>query len=242
MAQAPQQTRRRRGSLRPDDIVSAAIGVIESQGVASLTMPAVASAVGAPTTSVYWHFRTRDELLVVVAERITAEFFASLPPVSHEDSWEDELLKYFTAFRAQLHAHPAFLELFTTRARTLLSDSTINQLVTDRLEGELGVLVRAGIGPQDAYRIYNSISVYVRGYVMIELAGMREDPPDGAELVQAAWRRSLDPEMYPVMTTIPDVNSATGGVDQQFQFGLQLLLAGIGARFANTAAAFQPPA
>src|SRR5215510_3660923 len=236
MAQAPQQTRRRRGSLRPDDIVSAAIGVIESQGVASLTMPAVASAVGAPTTSVYWYFRTRDELLVVVAERITAEFFASLPPVSHEDSWEDELLKYFTAFRAQLHAHPAFLELFTTRARTLLSDTTINQLVTDRLEGELGVLVRSGIAADDAYRIYNTISVYVRGYVMIELRGLRDVPPDGAEILQVGWRRSLDPAAYPVMSTIPDLNASTGGTDQQFQFGLRMLIEGTRALFATTGA------
>jgi len=229
---APSSTRRRRGSLRPEDIVSAAVGVIESRGLATLTMPAVAAAVGAPTTSVYWHFRTRDDLLIAVAERITAEFFSSLPKVEYERAWEDEILDYFTAFRHQLLEHPAFLELFTSRARTLLADPTINDLINDRLEAELGLLVRAGASPKDAYRIYNVFSIYVRGYVTVELAAQREQDQDGHSAANG-WRRQPDARAHPIMAALPDAEPAVGGSPEQFQLGLRLLVDGARAQLGS---------
>jgi len=190
-------------------------------------MPAVADAVGAPTTSVYWHFRTRDDLVAAVAERVTRDLYASLPPVAHEDSWEDEFFNYFTAFRRHIHDHPAFLELFTPHSRTLLAYPAVDSLITKRLEGELGVLVRAGASPQDAYRIYTIFSLYVRGFVTIELGASGDDDGGAARAVTVARHLALDPAEYPVMSAIPDIAAlAMGHADDVFQAGLRILVNG----------------
>jgi AcrR family transcriptional regulator len=224
----PTPARRRRGSLQPADIVAAALVIVEEHGLAGLTMPAVARAVGAAVTSVYWHFRTREDLVAAVAQRATSDLYAALPPVTRGDTWNDELFTYFVAFRQHLLAHPAFLELFTSRSISLYADPTIGALVNERLEHELEVLVGAGASPEDAYRVYNTLSTYTRGFVAIELARTREQAP--AQIVQMGVGRqqALDPERYPVLSAIPDLASLTWDeAGLHFQDGLRLVINGI---------------
>jgi AcrR family transcriptional regulator len=219
--------RRQRGTLRPEDIVTAAIKLIEERGLDLLTMGSVAEAVGAPGTSVHWHFRTREDLLLAVAKRVTEDLYQSLPPAVLDSPWEDEFATYFTAFRRNLRDHPAFLELFTTRGRTLLADPEIDALVTERLEAELATLVRARVSPEDAYRIYNTFSTYVRGFVTVELGWTRQSVPPEASRKKIARRRALDPRAYPVITSIADLAHLYGeDADANFQCGLQLLIDG----------------
>src|SRR4051794_35121930 len=108
--------RRKRGSLVAGDVVAAAIEVIERDGLTQMTMPSLAREMNVPVTSIYWHFRTRDDLLSVVAEQVTKSLYESLPPTDRRRSWEDEIHKYFTNVRVAMLANRAFIALMAERS------------------------------------------------------------------------------------------------------------------------------
>lgn len=215
-----------RTALDPGSIVGAAVQVVEEHGVARFTVAAVARELGAPVTSVHWHFRTKTDLLNAVAEQVTLSFYDALPPVASEQAWDVELLTYFKAMRQQLLKTRSFLDLSLDRGGYLLSRPRVRQTINIRLEAELASLVRVGVTPQDAYRLYNTGSNYVRGFVVLELAHVGQIH-DSDELDTYL----LDPAKFPLMSQIPDLGALSWrDADHQFDLGLALLLAGMATK------------
>lgn len=56
----------RRAGLDRDDMVAAALTLIETEGPAALTMRRLATALGVTTTTIYWHVGSRDELITEI--------------------------------------------------------------------------------------------------------------------------------------------------------------------------------
>lgn len=104
---APQRTTNPRGEgqqLR-DEIVAAATALIEDLGEAeTLSLRAVARAVGVAATSVYLHFADRDALVAAVIERSFARLMQSV--AVEEDAARDPVDK----LRARLMAHAHWAE------------------------------------------------------------------------------------------------------------------------------------
>lgn len=223
--------RRPRGSLTPDSIVEAAVEIMDEGGLANLTMAAVARSLDVPVTSVHWHFRTRDELLDSLAERVTADLYSALPPVAPDGQWDEEFLGYFSSFRRQLLGNRSFMELSLDRGGELFTDLSVRRRITERLEAEVGLLVRAGVPAAEAYRFYNVCSNYVRGFVILEIAHTRSRRPLTDEDL-----RFLDPELFPVMSQVPDLGALTWfDADRQFRLGLELLVEAIATRISELA-------
>lgn len=212
-----------RGALESQAIVDAAVAVVEERGLRGFTVAAVARALGAPVTSVHWHFRTKADLLNAVAEVVTLAFYDALPPVSTERPWHEELETYFKAMRQQLLKSPSFIDLSLDRGGFLLGRPPVRRSINARLEAELGTLVREGVTPADAYRLYNSGSNYVRGFVMLELAHVAssQEQDDVSEQL-------LDSAKFPLMSQIPDLGALSWrDADHQFDLGLRMLLSGM---------------
>src|SRR5512138_843416 len=87
-------SRRMRGSLSREEILAGARAVIEQRGLGELSMPGLARQLRSGVTSIYWYFRSKDELLVALAEQVTKDLYESLPPVS-DGPWDRELESYF---------------------------------------------------------------------------------------------------------------------------------------------------
>jgi AcrR family transcriptional regulator len=209
--------------LAPETVVDVAVALIEERGLREVTMAEVARVLEVPVTSVHWHFRTRDDLIDAVAERVTNSFYAALPPVASGGTWDEELLTYFAAMRKQLLVQRSFLELTLDRGGKLFERSVIRRTITERLEGEVSILVRAGVEASDAYRLYNVCSNYVRGFVLLELDHTRPSRP-----VTDDDRQFLDPAVFPVMSQVPDLGALSWqDADHQFELGLELIVSGI---------------
>lgn len=219
--------RRPRGSLLANDVVAAAISVIERDGLEQLTMPSVAREANAAVTSIYWHFRTKEEVIVAVAERVTADLYRALPAARSDRSWDAEVLDYFSNFRTAMIANQPFLELFATRSRALFAETTIGMLITDRLESELEAIVSAGAAPDEAVAIYTALSSYVRGFATLEVLMAREVVSPETRHSMNGRMRNLDPSRYPILTEIGEIEAAMHYDEDQFLFGLRLLIAGI---------------
>lgn len=223
---AVSRPRRPRGSLTPEQILAAAENLVEEDGLDALTMPAIGRRMGVATTSIYWHFRSRDELLVALTEMVTAKIHERLPGVDGSRPWAEEAYAYFTALHHELMRHPAYLTLFSTRARFLFSRADLGSSVLRRLEQEVTLFIQAGFTPVEAAHAYTTCSTYVRGFSMLEYGLTHEAIDDDEPSISAAVSK-LDPAVFPTLSRLADFEQTFWLDDAQFDLGLRLVLTGI---------------
>ncbi|WP_222864443.1 TetR/AcrR family transcriptional regulator [Micromonospora sp. WP24] len=103
-----------RGSRGPapahsrDDIVTAAIAIADADGLAAVSMRAVAARLETGAASLYRYLSSRDDLLDLMADRVAAE----LRPYPEPDGdWLDTLVRLARAQRAVHERHPWLFEL-----------------------------------------------------------------------------------------------------------------------------------
>lgn len=211
-----------------EEILEAAYQLVEHDGLGALSMPALSRQVGAGVTSIYWYFRNKDELLVALAERVTADVYRRWKPMGN-GRLDAELRTSFTAFRTELSRVPVYLELFSLRPRFVIVQPGIFPVVMDRLEADVARLVVAGLSPLDAAHAHIACTAYVRGFVMLE-RGFRHEPSEQDEAVRAGIADAvghLDAAAFPVLSLLGDLEPMTALNDETFHMGLDLLMVGI---------------
>jgi AcrR family transcriptional regulator len=216
--------RRARGSLSEDEILDASLELVERHGLQELTMPALAKHLKSGVTSIYWYFRSKDELLDALTDRVTREMYRSLPPIG-AGPWDGELVEYFVAFRQMLDETPIYREVFAYRARSLFARAAIGPAMLRRLEEGLSLLVRGGLTPDQAADAFNACSNYTRGFVLLK-HGMEREVEDRAFV----WH--LDPEEFPTLNKISNFDRIMWLDDQQFRLGLRLLVEGLSREYS----------
>jgi AcrR family transcriptional regulator len=226
-APADKTRRRPRGSLNASEIVDAAFRIVVAEGLDALSMPALARELGAGVTSIYWYFRSKDDLLAALGDRVTEEVFGGLPPLADGPA-EDELERHFVALRDQLRRLPAYVELCTLRPWTAAGVS-VPPAIAVRLEQVVALLGSLGLPPNEADCLHLALSSYTRGFVLLEagLAHEQQDEADGVGAALAATVHRLDPTDYPTLSQLGELEPAMALGDEEFARGLRLLLAGI---------------
>ena len=170
MAPEPKRARRARGSLSEAEILDGAHDLLAREGLAGLSMPALARHLGAGVTSIYWYFRGKEELLVALAERVTGELYDRLPPIG-DGPWDAELRSMFLAYRKALLETPGYNELFSVQPFQVLTSERVLGKVLDRLEADVALLHRTGITPEAAMRAFYACNIYARSFVLSEASG-----------------------------------------------------------------------
>src|SRR3954451_1279676 len=75
--------------LTRDDVVRAAVEVLDDEGLPGLTLRAVATRLGVSAPTLYWHVKDKRHLLDLVAEQVLADLpDAHRPPRPGESVWE----------------------------------------------------------------------------------------------------------------------------------------------------------
>jgi AcrR family transcriptional regulator len=213
--------RRARGSLSAEEILDAARDLVEKSGLQGLSMPILARSLHSGVTSIYWYFRSKDELLVALTDRVAREIVGELPPVG-DGAWDDELFTYFSSFRDLLEAVPVYREAFSWRPQALFDTSGMAPGLLRRLEVGLRLLTDVGMTVEQAAAAFNACSTYTRGFVLLE---------HGAEGVDAPSRTRVDAALYPLVSQLPSLSSVLSPTDQDFSFGLRLLIDGLGRHY-----------
>lgn len=139
-----------------DEIVSAAARLLESGGLAAVTMQAVAQEVGVKAPSLYKRVRDRETLLGLVGGAAADDLTGRLDAASGIE----ELLLVFRRFA---HERPeAFRLLFTT---------TVD---ADKLAATSAPVLRAttaAVGADHALDAARLLTAWATGFVTMELAG-----------------------------------------------------------------------
>jgi AcrR family transcriptional regulator len=156
-----------RGTLSPERIIEAAASVASTTGLTDFSVPQVARELGIGVTSIYWHFRSKDELVASLVDYAVDEFYAGLDYPAMESD-QDTVLEYFWIYWRRLRERQLWREIFINHARVALTASPsalARSMEIRRLEVER--MVDAGLPADEAFRAYAVLSAYTRGFVLL---------------------------------------------------------------------------
>lgn len=210
-------SRRRRGpgpALDRDRVVGAALGLVDREGVAALSLRRLAAELGVTPMAVYWHVRDKAELLDLIGERLFE--MVEVPPAA--GGWRAQLRAIHRAMLVPLLEHPDAVGLMVGRARFGPAGIALFERI-------LSVLLGAGLAPEAALAAYQSLYLFQLGFA----ATAHRSPAFRAVQAEgAAYLRSLDPAQFPAIATVsPSIGP--GSLEEQYAAGLEVVLAGIAA-------------
>ncbi|GAB2628086.1 TetR family transcriptional regulator [Paractinoplanes abujensis] len=90
-------------ALSREQIVRAAIEILDQEGTAGLSMRRLGTKLGAGATSLYWHVAHKDELLELVVDEVFGEVYV---PEPGDTSWRVAASIMANGLRATLLRHP----------------------------------------------------------------------------------------------------------------------------------------
>ncbi|MFC9125645.1 TetR/AcrR family transcriptional regulator [Streptomyces sp. NPDC057099] len=199
-------------SLTPDQLASAALAVIDREGLAGLSMRAVAQELGMSTMGLYRYVHDREELERLVVELVLNAVDAEPPDPAASRRERIEVMA--RRLRDTVGAHPAVVPLTITHRHhsrgVLRWSETVTALLTEAgVEGDRRVVALRGL------------LAYVIGAIQLEHLGPLSGPGTTAitELPPAEF-----PHMIETAQHARDI-----GADQEFTGGLALFLDGLGA-------------
>jgi AcrR family transcriptional regulator len=175
--------RRPRGSLTPDDVIAAAFDLAADVTLANLNMPKLAKHLDVPVTSIYWHFRKKEQLLDAMLEHALRGYH-SVTTFVDDESWEESLRSHFRGMRRVFRENPVLCDLVLMRVGELGPDAT--RTAVERIETVVDMLVHNGFTLDDALEIYLALSVHSRGSAMMEHLGSRQADHSPAMSTRAA--------------------------------------------------------
>jgi AcrR family transcriptional regulator len=214
-ARTPRRGKRRRGSLTREEVVDAALALVDEQGTDALTMPALAARLDCGVMTIYGYVASKEDLLGALAQRALAHF--QLPQPLPEDVGEI-LIGWGHALRQALMEHPSLPLIF-------LNQTVIGPGIFYGLEAMLRGLDAAGYPPAVAVRAVYAVVIYTIGFAAWEAPRTRRQ---SSAIYASSWRQalaSLPPVDLPLSATVLDELGRVAG-PEQFETGLRALVAG----------------
>jgi AcrR family transcriptional regulator len=212
-------TPRRREPLTRERIVEAALRVMDAEGLEAVTMRRIGRELGVEAMSLYNHVEDKDDILEGVTERVMNEF--EFPAPSGE--WTEDAFAMSREWRRLLGLHPSVCQLLAERHKPLDGVATYRAM-----DAALGVLRNAGLSDREAAQAFNALGSYILGYVMMEqglMLGTDEEHAQQHQLVVQALQGAGMPNALACFPYFADCST-----DEQFDFGLDLMIRGIRAR------------
>ena len=213
---SPARPRRARDSLSREIIVAAADRVVERDGLDRLTFQAIGEELGAHPTSIYRHFRDKDELLLALIDTLRARSYSG--GMVATDDWLADLRTQAHLIHGHYMRYPEFALQMALRRPTDFSS----------MEFSIGALRRGGYDQEQAALYARALGQLIRSASSIQaaLTALPADVQDADELTWQMDYRRLDPEEFPNIVWAGD--SLPGVRDPRaWESALELLLESI---------------
>ncbi len=212
--------RARRAPLTRERIVRAALEIMDEEGLDAVTMRRIGRALGVEAMSLYNHVDDKDDILAAICDEVLAEF-----RVPDEEDWGEAAREAGREYRRLLLAHPRVITLMTERKGPFTNADSLRAY-----EFALDLFRTAGLSEPDAVMAFHAFGGYILGFVTMELGPMLGGHDDEmhvrAHQEMARLVESADlPRMREALPYFIECD-----VEQQFEFGLDLLIDGLRAR------------
>jgi TetR/AcrR family tetracycline transcriptional repressor len=191
--------------LSREVLIETGLRLLDEVGLEGLTVRRLATELGVRSPALYWHIKTKQELLDGMADAIIQG--AGMGPPRDRESWQEWLRRRARGYRRSLLAH-------RDGARVVASARRMPGALGE-FEGELAAMVALGFTPVLALRTITALGNYLNGYVLQEQASVPVGDPDAGDLLAG-------------MPTLTAALLAGGDrmAEESFEHGLTLLIAG----------------
>lgn len=214
--------RRGRDTLSREVILEAARAIAERDGIEGLTFQAIGKELGAHPTSVYRHFRDKDELLLELIDELRARSYAG-QLVEHED-WRDDFRQLAQVIHDHYQRYPSF-------ALQMAARTTRRPTEFGSVEFGTAALLRAGLSHESAAICLRALGNYMRSSAAIQAAlnGLDAQTRQADDLAWEVEYRQLDPDQYPAIHLLDGHLTNLANPDAYWT-GVELMLDGVALR------------
>ena len=219
-------SRKRREPISRDAIVAAAIGLLDREGLAALSMRRLGEELGVGAASLYWHVGSKDGLLDLVLDEIIGEVEV---PDADPARWQEQLKQVARNQRQVCLRHPYLVRV--SIGRIPMGPNALR--IT---EGTLAILRAGGLQPRLAVQGYLLLIDTVNGFTIDETGVEDGGPPDRdpAGLQKAAditrdYIASLPAGQFPNMTRLAG-EFAFSDADERFEMLIDIFVDGLARR------------
>ncbi|MEU6824925.1 TetR/AcrR family transcriptional regulator C-terminal domain-containing protein [Streptomyces atriruber] len=171
--------------MNRETVVREALDLLDEVGLETVSTRRLAKRLGVEQPSLYYHFRTKKDLLAAMAEAAMAPH-ATAPLPSPEDDWRAWFLENSRSFRRTLLQR-------RDGARLHAGSTPTGDL--DRIRRKMAFLVASGVPEKDAQMAMLAAGRFTVGCVLEEQAdaGPREDLPTDVPVIddEAAFEAGL---------------------------------------------------
>jgi AcrR family transcriptional regulator len=211
----------RRVGLTREQILTAALAIIDQGGVESLSMRRLGQALNRNPMAIYRHAADKDALLDGVVEQVVAEF--AVPREAGGD-WETGLREIAHAFRRVTIAHPNVVPLLAIRPLVgplALQPTGMLRLLEDLLE----VFITAGFDQHGALHAARLFTGFLYGHIVHELQERIDNPDETDDLLRLGLHR-LPIAQFPRLRSLAGELAVYDGA-AELDEGLSIVLAGL---------------
>ncbi len=211
--------RPRKPLLSRDRIVTAALSLVDAEGLAAVSTRRLAAELGVSGPSLYNHFRTKDQILEAVADSVSAQVdLAMFDPADGRD-WRTSLHDWAVSYRAALLEHPNIVPVLAQGPGRRPAGLRLADAV-------FGSMVDAGWPPAQATSIGALMRYFVTGSALGSFAGGFVDD-----------ETAYDPADYPHLGQAHLLADRQELIDERaFETGLRALLDGLAQQYEQVAA------
>jgi hypothetical protein len=166
--------------------------------------------------------RDKDDLLLGIRERVLSTFS---DPGTVGD-WEARAREAARSWREILRTHPNMMVLISESKRFEMTPTSMRPTET-----ALRLLREVGLPEDDAVKAFCALGGFIVGFVMFEIGVAHASGPTDAPPTPEGLVAALPSDEFPCfMASLPYLMQ--GDLDERFEYGLDLLIAGIRSKSA----------
>jgi AcrR family transcriptional regulator len=209
-----------RGTLTREAVLAAAVGLADRDGLAGLSMRALARELGVEAMSLYHHVANKDALLDGMVDAVFAEIHR--PRIGKD--WRTELRRRAESARTVLTRHRWAVGLMDSRSNP--GPETLRHH-----DAVLGCLRAGGFDVPLAAHAFAILDAHLYGFMVQELSLPLEGPEQTADLAEEILGGLAD-DAYPHLREIATEHVMQPGYafGNEFAWGLDLVLDGLERR------------
>ncbi|GAA4931698.1 TetR/AcrR family transcriptional regulator [Streptomonospora halophila] len=239
--QEPQRRRGPKQRLSVDEVVDAAIGLADAEGLDAVTMRGLAGRLGLAPMTLYTYVPSRQDLIVLMVDQALGR--THLPELP-----DDARLRLELVARVQhddCRAHPWLLDVTGVRA-------WLGPHAADRYEWQLAAVDGLGLGDIEMDQTVALLVGFAGSIVHAEHRVRRAEQESGVS--DREWWDANAPALgelmagrsYPlagrVGLTVGEAYQAAGSPERELEFGLARIIDGVLAHASRASADQSPPA